>query len=99
MDQFMNRAAKPRSNTSVTKAEPSLKNSPATAGKMAKAKGDECQLLSSSCFCFLNFFVDEGFKRSSAKEPAASSKLEKERMDSRRRGRSDVVERRLLLLD
>jgi hypothetical protein len=95
----MNRAAKPRSNTSVTKAEPSLKNSPATAGKIAKAKGDECQLLSSSSFCFLNFFVEEGFKRSSAKEPVASSKLEKERMEERRRGRSDGVERRLPLLD
>ena len=99
MDQFMNRAAKPRSNTSVTKAEPSLKNSPATAGRIANARGDECQLLSSSCFCFLNFLVDEGFKRSSAKEPVASSKLEKERMEERRRGRSDAVERRLPLLD
>jgi hypothetical protein len=95
----MNKAAKPRSNTSVTKAEPSLKNRPATAGKMAKARGDECQLLSSSSFCFLDFFVDEGFKRSSAKEPVASSKLEKERMEERRRGRSDGVERRLPLLD
>lgn len=35
---------------------------------------------------------------SSAKEPVASSKLEKERMEERRRGRSGV-ERRLLLLD
>ena len=99
MDQFMNRAAKPRSNTSVTKAEPSLKNSPATAGKIAKARGDECQLLSSSCFCFLSFLVDDGFKRSSVKEPVTSSKLEKERMEERRRVRSGGVERRLPLLD
>lgn len=99
IDQFMNNAAKPSNSTSVTKAEPLLKSSPARAGRMAKTKGVECQLLSSSSFCFFSFFAEAGFRKSSANELVASSRLEYERMEDRRRGSSEGVERRLLLLD
>ena len=99
IDQFMNSAAKPSNSTSVTKAEPLLKSNPATAGKIANTRGVECQLLSSSSFCFLSFFAEAGFKKSSANELVASSRLEYESIEDRRRGSSDGVERRLLLLD
>lgn len=99
IDQFMNMAANPSSSASVTKAEPLLKNRPASAGKMANARGVECQLLSSSRCCFFSLLVDEGFNRSSVKEFVASSRLEKERMEERRRGSSGGGERRLPLLD
>lgn len=99
IDQFMNIAANPSKSTSVTNAEPLLKSKPASAGKIAKTRGVECQLLSSSCFCFLSFFVEDGFRKSSANEPVASSRLEYDRMLDRRRGSSEGVERRLLLLD
>jgi hypothetical protein len=95
----MNSAAKPSNSTSVTKAEPLLKSSPAIAGKIANASGVECQLLSSSCLCLFNFFVEDGFRKSSANELVASSRLEYERMEDLRRGSSEGVERRLLLLD
>jgi hypothetical protein len=95
----MNSAAKPSSSTSVTKAEPLLKSNPARAGKIANASGVECQLLSSSCLCRFNFFVEDGFSKSSANELVASSRLENERMEDRRCGSSEGVERRLLLLD
>jgi hypothetical protein len=76
-----------------------LKSNPATAGRIAKTSGVECQLLSSSSFCFLSFFAEAGFKKSSANELVASSRLEYERIEDRRRGSSEGVERRLLLLD
>lgn len=76
MDQFMNMAANPSSNTSVTKAEPLLNSNPAIAGRIAKTRGVECQLLSSSRFWLFSFRVEDGFNRSSVKELVASSRLE-----------------------
>jgi hypothetical protein len=72
----MNIAANPSNSTSVTNAEPLLKSNPARAGKIANARGVECQLLSSSCLCFFSFFVEDGFRKSSANELVASSRLE-----------------------
>jgi len=40
--------ASAKSNISVATALPLLKNSPATAGSIAKTRGDECQILDSS---------------------------------------------------
>jgi len=85
-------AANPRSKTSVMNALPSLKKRPPTAGKMAKARGEECQCEAFSSGVFLRSTAKLGNIKSLADEwTDCLVSLAYESTDDRRLG-IDVVD-------